>query len=319
MPDITAIQFCEYGPPEVLSARRVAAPRPAAGEVLIDVHAASVNPVDWKVRAGLLQKVFPVAFPMTSGRDGAGVVGAVGSGVDTALIGRRVCFLAGRGVGAFAEQIVLPAALAVGIPDRLSFTDAAALPLAGLSAWAALVTAAQVGPGMRVLVHAASGGVGTLAVQIARDRGAEVAATCSRRNGGFVRELGAGDVAFHDAETPFEDRLSGLDVVLDPLGGDIHRRSYAVLRKRGMIVCLSAAPYEDRGAEYGVSVKTAQVLPDPAVLAEIVARVATGRLRPVVERVLPFSEFVASHRMCEQGHARGKTVLRIRQSSDPSK
>lgn len=312
MCDITAIQFSEYGPPEVLSAQRVAAPRPAAGEVLIDVHAASVNPIDWKVRAGLLQKVFPATLPMTTGRDGAGVVSAVGAGVDTGLIGRRVCFLCERGVGAWAEQIVLPAALAVVIPDALSFIDAAALPLAGLSSWAALVTAAQVGPGMRVLIHAAAGGVGTLAVQIARDRGARVAATCSRRNVDFVRGLGAEEVAVYDDEKPFEDRLSGLDVVLDALGGDVHWRSYLVLRKGGILVCLSAAPYRDRGADYGVTVKLAQVLPDAGVLAKLVALAAAGRLKPMVERVLPFSDFVAAHRLSEQGHARGKTVLRIR-------
>lgn len=311
MSEIIAIRFSEYGPPEVLSAQRIEAPRPAAGEVLIDVHAASVNPIDWKVRAGWLQKVFPTTFPMTTGRDGAGVISAVGAGVDARLIGRRICFLAARGVGAWAEQIALRAALAVAIPDGLSFTDAAALPLAGLSAWAALVTEAQVGPGMRVLIHAAAGGVGTLAVQIARDRGAHVVVTCSERNVDFVRALGVDEVIAYDREK-FEDRLSGLDVVFDPIGGEVHRRSYAVLRNGGILVCLSAAPYEDRGAEYGVTVKMAQVLPDPAVLAEIVALAAAGRLKPIVERMLSFPDFVTAHRLSEQGHARGKTVLRIR-------
>lgn len=146
MSEITAVQFSGYGPPEVLAARRIPAPQPGAGEVSIDVHAASVNPINWKLRAGLLQKVFPASFPVTSGRDGAGVVIAVGAGVDSGLIGRRVCFLGALGVGTWAERVVLPAALAVGIPDTLSFIDAAAVPLAGLSAWAALVTAAQIGP-----------------------------------------------------------------------------------------------------------------------------------------------------------------------------
>lgn len=311
MSDITAIRFSEYGPPEVLSAQRIAAPLPAAGEVVVDVHAASVNPIDWKVRSGLFQKFFPVTFPMTTGRDGAGVVTAVGAGGDTRMIGRRICFLAGRGAGAWAEQVVLPAALAVAIPDALTFTDAAALPLAGLSAWSALVTEAQVSAGMRVLIHAGAGGVGTLAVQIARDRGAQVFATCSHRNVDYVRALGADDVIAYDREN-FEDRLSGLDIVFDPLGGDVHRRSYAVLRKGGVLACLSAAPYEDRGAEYGVSVKMAKVLPDPAVLAELVGLVAAGRLMPIVEHILPFSDFALAQQLSEQGHARGKTVLQIR-------
>lgn len=310
MSEITAIQFSNYGPPEVLSARRIPTPPLNAGEVSIEVHAASVNPIDWKVRAGFLQGVIPASFPVTSGRDGAGVVSAVGAGVDMGLIGRRVCFLASRGVGTWAEQIVLPAALAVRIPDTLSFTDAAALPLAGLSAWAALVTAAQISRGMRVLIHAAAGGVGTFAMQIARDRGAHVAATCSLRNIDFVRGLGAEDVIAYDDNIAFEERLSGFDIVLDPIGGDVHRRSYAVIRKGGMLTCLSATPYEDRGAEYGVTVTLAQVAPDSTVLAELLALAA--RAKPIIERILPFSDFVAAHRFSEQGHARGKTVLRIR-------
>jgi len=311
MAEITAIRFSDYGGPEVLSAERIPAPQPAAGEVLVDVHAASVNPIDWKVRAGLLRKVFPSQFPTITGRDGAGIVSATGPGVDAALAGRRVCFLAPRGVGTWAEQIVLPAPLAVPIPDALSFEVAAALPLAGISAWAALVTAAQIAPGMRVLIHAAAGGVGSFAVQIARDRGAHIAATCSEPNAGYVRGLGAEEVVFYEHEK-FEEKLSGLDVVLDSLGGDIHRRSYLVLRKGGFLACLSAAPYEDRGAEYGVTVKMAQVAPDAAVLSTLVGLCAEARIKPIVERLLPFSAFAEAQRLSERGHARGKTVLQVR-------
>jgi len=311
MSDITAIRFSQYGPPSVLAVERIPAPHPGAGEVVVEVHAASVNPIDWKVRSGLLQKVFPVAFPMTTGRDGAGVISAVGEGVDAALIGRRVCFLCGRGVGAWAEQIVLPAALAVAIPDVLSFTDAAALPLAGLSAWSALVTEAKVAAGMRVLVHAAAGGVGTMAVQIAAERGAQVIGTCSSSNADFVRSLGASEVIAYDRED-FDEKLSGLDVVFDTMGGDVHRRSYTVLKNGGMLVCLVAEPFQDRGAEYGVTVKTAPVMPDPAALAAIVGLTATGRIKAAVERVLPFGDFAEAQRLSELGHARGKTVLKIR-------
>lgn len=316
MPDIVAIQFSDYGPAEVLTANRIAAPAPAGGEVLIDVYAASVNPIDWKIRSGMLKGVFPAKLPMITGRDGAGIVSAVGEGVDPARIGQRVCFLASRGVGVWAEQIVLPTVLAVPIPDTLSFIDAAALPLAGLSAWAALVTAAEISSGMKVLIHAAAGGVGTLAVQIARARGAQVFATCSTRNVDYVRALGA-DVVIPYDQKKFEDQVSGLDIVFDTLGGDIHRRSYAVLRKGATLVCLSADPYEDRGAEYGVSVKMAQVLPDPAALAALVALIETGRMMPVVEHILPFSDFAAAQRLSEQGRARGKTVLEIRPLATP--
>ena len=311
MTDITAIQFSRYGGPEVLEARRTPAPKPAAGEVIIDVHAASVNPIDWKVRAGLMAKYFPVTFPMTSGRDGAGVISAVGEGVDAARIGERVCFLVSRGVGSWAGQIALPSALAVPIPDALSFTDAAALPLAGLSAWAGLVTEAKVSAGMRVLIHAAAGGVGSLGVQIARDRGARVIGTCSSRNVDYVRALGAEEVIAYDREN-FDDKLSGLDVVFDTVGGDVHRRSYKVLKKGGIIACLSAEPYEDDSAEYGVRVAMAKVMPEAGVLAELVALTAAGRIKPMVERVVPLSDFAAVHAESERGHARGKTVLKLR-------
>lgn len=311
MTDITAIQFAAYGGPEVLQTRRIAAPQPAAGEVIIDVHAASMNPVDWKVRSGLMAKYFPVTFPMTSGRDGAGIISAVGEDVDARRIGERVCFLVGRGVGSWAEQIALPAALAVPIPEPLPFTDAAALPLGGLSAWAALVTEAQVSEGMRVLIHAAAGGVGSIGVQIARDRGARVIGTCSSRNVDYVRALGAEEVIAYDLEA-FEDKLSGLDVVFDTVGGDVHRRSYKVLKKGGIIACLSAAPYEDRGAENGVRVAMAKVMPDPVALAELVALAAAGRIKPMVERVVSLSDFAAVHAESGRGHARGKTVLKIR-------
>jgi NADPH:quinone reductase-like Zn-dependent oxidoreductase len=311
MSDMTAIQLSDYGPAEVLSARRIAMPQPGPGEVSIAMHAASVNPIDWKVRAGQLKQVFPVAFPMTTGRDGAGIVTAVGAGVDAAMIGRRVCFLASRGVGTWAEQIVLPAALAVPIPDTLSFVDAAALPLAGLSAWAALLTEAQLGAGMRVLIHAAAGGVGTLAVQIARDRGAQVYATCSSGNLDYVRALGVDDAIAYDRDK-FDGRLSELDVVFDPIGGEVHDRSYAVLRQGGTLVCLTAEPFKDRGAEFGVDVKVAKVLPDPVALGDLVGLVRAGRLMPIVEHVLPLSDFIAAQRASEHGHARGKTVLQIR-------
>lgn len=311
MTDVTAIQFAAYGGPDVLSANRIAAPQPATGEVVIDVHAASMNPIDWKVRAGLMEKYFPVTFPMTSGRDGAGVISAVGDGVDAGRIGERVCFLVSRGVGSWAEQIALPAALAVSIPNALSFADAAALPLGGLSAWAGLVTEGKVTDGMRVLIHAAAGGVGSIAVQIARDCGARVVGTCSMRNVDYVRSLGAEEVIAYDHEN-FEDKLSGLDVVFDTVGGDVHRRSYKVLKKGGVIACLSAEPYVDRSAEYGVRVAMAKVMPDAAALAQLVALAAAGRIKPMVEHIVPFSDFALVHAESEQGHARGKTVLKIR-------
>jgi NADPH:quinone reductase-like Zn-dependent oxidoreductase len=308
--DVLAVEFDNYGGPEVLKLRRITPPQPEPGEVLIRVRAASMNPVDWKVRSGTLQKFFPVDFPAITGRDGAGEVVAAGSEAEASLVGKRVCFLASRGVGTWSQKIALPASLAVPLPPTLSYTDAAALPLAGISAWIGMVQTAGVKAGMRVLIHAAAGGVGGMAVQIARLRGATVIATCSERNIDFVRALGAQEVIAYD-KTAFEDHAHDVDLVFDVIGGDVHRRSYQTLKRGGMIVALAAAPIEDQSAHFGVKLAVPQVLSDPAALAEIVALVAAGKLKPSVEQVLPMSDFAKVHQMSETGHARGKTVLTL--------
>jgi NADPH:quinone reductase-like Zn-dependent oxidoreductase len=159
-----------------------------------------------------------------------------------------------------------------------------------------------------VLIHAAAGGVGSLAVQLARARGATVNATCSQRNADYVRALGAQEVIAYD-KTAFEDHARDVDVVFDVMGGDVHRRSYRVLKRGGMMVCLAAEPYEDQGARYVVKVEAPQVLSDPVALAEIVALTVAGKLKPCVEHMLPLADFAKAHETSETGHARGKTVL----------
>src|SRR5262249_908724 len=254
-----------------------------------EVRAASMNPVDWKVRSGMLQKFFPVTFPAITGRDGAGEVIAAATDADASLVGKRVCFLAQRGAGTWSQKIALRASLAVPIPSSMSYEQAASLPLAGVSAWVGLVQTADVRPGMRVLIHAAAGGVGSIAVQIACLRGATVIATCSQANVDFVRALGAQEVYAYD-RIAFAEHVGDVEVVFDVMGGDVHRRSYPVLKRGGVIVALAAAPFEDQSAHFGVKVATPQVLSDPAALAEIVGLVAAGQLKPCVEHVLPLSD-----------------------------
>ncbi len=305
---ILAVEYEAYGGPEVLRLRRIAAPQPTPGEVVVKVHAASVNPVDWKVRSGLLQKFFPITFPAITGRDAAGEVVAVGSGADTALIGQRVCFLSPRGVGTWSQRVALPASMTVAIPPTLSYEHAAALPLAGISAMVGIVQTARVNPGMRMLIHAAAGGVGSIAVQLAHMHGATVIATCSQRNLDFVRYLGAGEVFAYD-KTAFEEQVRDIDVVFDLIGGDVHRRSYQVLRPGGMMVCLAAAPYQNQSAQFGVKIIVPRVPEDRATLASVVELAAAGKIRPSVEQVLPLSDFAKAQDMSQTGHARGKTVL----------
>ena len=307
---VKAVVFDNYGGAEVLRLRPIPAPKPGPGDLLIDVYAVSMNPIDWKVRSGMLQKVVPITFPAITGRDGSGVVVAAGADADQSLVGERVCFLATRGVGTWAEKIAMPASAVATIPDSLTFEQAAALPLAGLSAWAGIVTVGQVKAGMRALIHAAAGGVGAAAVQIALDRGAHVIATCSEHNVDFVKSLGVQQVIAYD-RTAFEKEVKDIDLVFDVLGGDVHTRSYQVLKRGGVMTYLAAAPFENEGVKYGVEVKMASVLPDKAALTAVVDLAAKGKLMTTIE-VLPLTDFAKAQQASQTGHARGKTTLKVR-------
>jgi NADPH:quinone reductase-like Zn-dependent oxidoreductase len=210
-----------------------------------------------------------------------------------------------------AQEIALPADSMAAIPPSLAFTDAAALPLAGLSAWAGLVTAGRLESDSRVLIHGGSGGVGGLAVQLARHRGAYVISTCSARNAEFVLGLGAHEVIPYD-QVPFETVAGEIDLVFDLVGGDVHGRSHQVLRPGGALVYLNAAPIADHTPRTDVRVEMAQVLPDAAALARIVRLAADGIMRPNVEQMLPFERFRDAHAMAESGVGRGKIVLSLR-------
>jgi len=305
-----AVQFDAYGGPDVLKWREAAAPVPAPDGVVIDVHAVSMNPIDWKIRSGRMAAGMPLTFPAGTGRDGSGVVSAAG---DKSLIGKRVMFFAPRGVAAWAEQVAIPVTNIAVLPDSVSFADGAALPLAGTSAFIPLVDIANVGKGMRVLIHAGAGGVGSLGIQIAKARGAEVIATCSSRNVDFVKSLGADQVIAYD-KTPFETAVQDVDVVFDTMGGEVHDKSYKVLKRGGLMVCLMAEPYTDRCAEYGVTVKGAPILPRKDILESLVALVAQGKMRVFIEHDLPITEFQRAQEISETWRVRGKIVLEVRKA-----
>lgn len=303
-----AVEFDTYGGPEVLVWRDVTAPTLSDDNVVIDVHAVSVNPIDWKIRSGRMAGGAPLASPAGTGRDGAGVVTAA---ADKSLVGKRVIFFAPRGVGAWAQQVAMPLSSIAELPPSVSFSQGAALPLAGTSAWIPLVDIANVGPGMRVLIHAGAGGVGSLGIQIAKARGAHVIATASSRNVDFVRSLGADEVIAYD-KTPFETVLRDVDVVFDTMGGEVHERSYKVLKRGGLMVHLMAEPFTDRSAEFGVTVKAAPILPRKDILEGLVALVAQGKMRVSIEHDLPITEFRRAQELSETWRVRGKIVLEVR-------
>ncbi|MEV8554748.1 NADP-dependent oxidoreductase [Streptomyces glaucescens] len=304
-----AVVVEQWGGPEALVEREAERPEPGLSEVLVRVHAAGVNPVDWKTRAsGAL--IEWGAVPAV-GWDVSGTVEAVGPGVSVHRPGDEVFGmpLFPRQAGGYAEYVVAPARHFAPKPAGLTHVEAAALPLAALTAWQALVDAADVRPGQRVLVHAAAGGVGHFAVQIAKARGAHVIGTASAAKHDLVRELGADEVVDYRA-VRFEDVVSDVDVVLDGLGGETAERSLKVLRSGGLLITLPG-PDDVPAAADGVRAAWMLVEPDHLGLREITALVERGALRPVVETVLPLEEAAQAHRIGERGRTTGKIVLTV--------
>lgn len=308
-----AIRYARYGGPEVLDYTDIPDPVPADDEVLIEVHAASVAPGDWKVRAGMLQHLFPVELPTVPGRDGAGVVVAVGPKVDYATVGDEVCFVTQHvEQGGAAELVARGRDDIAPKPASLSFIEATTIIHAGVCAWIGLVETAKVEAGQRVLILGGSGSIGSLSVQLAKHLGATVAATCHSRNVGYVAGLGADPVIAYDKED-FAEKLEGYDAVFDLVGGAMHEAAYAVLREGGIIVWLIAAPFEDRSAEFGVRDVQAVIEDRPDLTAKVLDLAGKGVLRPQVAKVLPLAQCAEAHRLMEAGAiSRGRIVLQVR-------
>ncbi|MFE5680597.1 NADP-dependent oxidoreductase [Streptomyces erythrochromogenes] len=304
-----AIVVNEWGGPENLVEREIERPEPGLGEVLVRVHAAGVNPVDWKTRAsgGL------IAWGETPivGWDVSGTVEAVGPGVTLYAPGDEVYGmpLFPRQAGGYAEYVVAPARHFARKPGSLDHVQAAALPLAALTAWQALVDTAGVTAGQRVLVHAAAGGVGHLAVQIAKARGAYVIGTASAAKHDVLRRLGADELIDYRS-VDFAEAVSDVDVVLDALGGDTAERSLKVLRPGGHLVSLPGPDSVPAGAD-GVNASWVLVDPDLKGLEAIADLADRGLLKPLVETVLPLADAARAHEIGEQGRTTGKIVLTV--------
>jgi NADPH:quinone reductase-like Zn-dependent oxidoreductase len=307
-----AVQYRRFGGPEVMELVELPDPEPGPGQVRVELRAASAVPGDWKLRAGHLREYFPVSFPKIPGRDGAGVVSKLGAGVEYIGLGARVGVVAPHtGPGTYAQAILRDRESIVPLPQNLAFDEAAALLHAGACGWICLVETAQVQPGMRVLVHAGAGAIGGLSVQLARYLGAHVAATCRAANLDYVRSLGAHEAIAYDHDD-FDVCLSEVDIVLDLIGGEVHDRSYAILKRGGHMVCLIAAPFANRGAEFGVRVTTPRIHDRRDVLEIVVALAGRGILRPQICARMMLAEAAAAHRRLEAGTVtRGRVVLNI--------
>jgi NADPH:quinone reductase-like Zn-dependent oxidoreductase len=304
-----ALRIDAHGGAEVMRLVDAPMPQPGAGEVLVKVSAASINPIDWKMRNGEMRPVFPFPLPRILGRDFAGTVAGVGEGVTDLEPGTRV-FGAGNPTrdGTHAEYVVAPRALMARTPAALTDVQAATIPVAGVSALIPLVEVANVQAGQRVLIHAGAGGVGTFAVQIARHMGAEALATAGSRNIAYVTKLGAHRVIDYST-TDFATAARDCDVVLDTLGGDIHRRSFSCLRPGGVLVGLSAAPIDGPPPRGDVRVIRAQIQSTEARLAQLAGWAVTGTVLPQVSGQISLQDAQSGYAASEGGHTVGKIVL----------
>jgi NADPH:quinone reductase-like Zn-dependent oxidoreductase len=314
METMRAVRFHRFGGPEQLILERVPRPEPQAGEVLIRVHAAGVNPIDWKVRQGWFKDVIPLALPSTPGTEFAGTVERLGVGVTAWRPGQAVYGREGK--GAYAEYTITPAGSLFPKTDNISFDQAASVPVGARTAWIALFLLADLQVGQRVLIHGAAGGVGNYAVQLARWRGAYVIGTASSNNLALVHSLGAETVIDYQV-TPFERVVQQVDVVLDPIGGETQERSWPLIKPGGVLIAIGHPADEESASQHGVRTLSAvanQGVPlRPAVepLQIIANLIESGELLPQPGKVFPLEEAREAQTFSETGHGRGRIILHI--------
>jgi NADPH:quinone reductase-like Zn-dependent oxidoreductase len=308
-----AIRVHSYGEPDSLRLETVAPPAPKPHEILVRVNFASVNPVDWKVCDGLLRERLIMPLPFIPGGDFAGVVAQVGRAVTKFRPGDRVFGMTstpGYRAGSFAEYVAVTAADVALAPTTLSMAEAASVPLAALTAWQAVFDRAALRAGQRILIHAGAGGVGGFAVQFARNAGAHVIATASAANADYVRDLGAAEIIDYRAGA-FEDGLRDVDVVIDLIGGETQARSYAVLRRGGVLVNAWGSVMQDLADSAGVRGVKVAVAANGGQLAEIRQLIDAGAVRTTIAKILPLAEIERAFAMSRAGHVRGKVVLDV--------
>lgn len=311
METMNAVRIHTYGGPEVLVYEEVPRPQPGNNELLVRVEATAVNPVDWKIREGYLREMLPHMLPLIMGWDVSGVVEEIGPGVTRFRVGDEVFSRPDlMRDGTYAEYVVIREAEVAFKPGSVDHLHAAAVPLAGLTAWKSLIEAAGLEPGQRVLIHGAAGGVGSYAVQLAKWWGAHVIATASEYNHDYLRRLGASEVVDYRMAR-FEDVARDIDVVFDTIGGDTQERSWNVLKKGGILVSIVSPPPQEKAAAHGVRQSFVFIQPDAAVLSELANLVDAGKLRPYVEAVLPLAEARRAQELSQRGHVRGKIVLKV--------
>lgn len=302
-----AVQIHSYGGPEQLKLEQAPRPAPQAGEVLVRVSAAGVNPIDWKIRQGLMKDFQPVTFPYIPGIEVAGVVADLGPGVTAFEVGQAVFGKSAN--GAYAEYVAVPAEDLAHKPQTLSFSEAAQVPVGVTTAWRALVEHGGLTAGQRVLIQGAAGGVGLFAVQLAKWKGAEVIGTASTANLDFVRSLGA-DIVVDYTTTPVESVVQDGDLVLDGVGTATMRSSLATLRRGGTLISIAALPPQEEAQARGVRAMMSRGAAS-APLQMFTQLIDEGLLKVPAGKIFPLNEAQEAHEYSQRGHGRGRLVLRV--------
>jgi NADPH:quinone reductase-like Zn-dependent oxidoreductase len=308
MTAIREFRIHSFGGPEVLQADEVEPSLPDASQVLVAVKAASVNPVDFKIRGGKYPAVKEDRLPYALGRDVSGIVERCGAQATSFKIGDEVFGMVGIAGGGYAEKVVLDQRAIARKPPSLDHVHATAIPLAGQTAWQGLFRHGQLKAGQSVLIHGGSGGVGHFAVQFAKAKGARVLTTVSTDNVEFARSLGA-DVVIDYKTQRFEDHASNLDMVFDLIDGETRERSWQLLKHGGVLVSTLTDPSQDKAKEHGIRATRYTVEADGAELAEIADLVTAGKVKPYVAKTYPLAEAAEALSEVEKGHSVGKTVL----------
>ncbi|MBV9749617.1 MAG: NADP-dependent oxidoreductase [Acetobacteraceae bacterium] len=306
-----AVRIHRFGGPEVLQIEDVPVPEPRDDEVVVKVVAASINPVDYKTRSGSYPAVTEDQLPVTLGRDLSGTVELLGSRAHTLKKGDPIFAMLGRDRGAYARYVLVKAVEMAAKPGNLDHIQAAAVPLAGITAWQGLFDHGGLRAGQRVLIHGGTGGVGHFAVQFAKARGATVLTTVAGDDKAFARELGA-DEAIDYKTQRFEDVARDIDVVFDLIGGETQERSWSVLKPGGIIVSTLAKPDEAKAKQHGARGTNFMARENGEQLAEIGRLIEEGKVRPFIAGVFPFDVVQAAQSRLEQGNVPGKIVLDLR-------
>ncbi len=304
-----ALRFHEYGGPEVLRIEDAPVPEPGEGQVQVKVVGSGINPIDWKIREGHLKDYFPVELPSTVGREFSGTVTKLGGGVSQFSVGDEVYGIGARGTAAeFTIADVEACALK---PFSMDSADAAAVPLAALTAWQALFDVADLQPGQRVLVQGASGGVGTFAVQFAKWKGAYVIGTASKKNHHILKEMGADELVDYHT-TSYETAVKDVDVVLEAVGGDDNmKKSLSVLKPGGILVSITSAEPAEQAAAQGKRAAHLFMEPKSAQLTQIAGLIQDLKILPVIDAVVPFSRAVDAQKESQTGRVVGKLVVDV--------